>query len=55
MNRRLVVSILAMILVLTMILSLVLTVIPVSADGLEQCGMAAAETAVQQCIDKNFI
>ena len=36
MNRRLVVSILAMILVLTMILSLVLTVIPVRADGVEQ-------------------
>jgi hypothetical protein len=32
MNRRLVVSILAMLLVLTMILSLVLTVIPVRAD-----------------------
>ena len=36
MNRRLVVSILAMLLVLTMILSLVLTVIPVRADGVEQ-------------------
>ena len=36
MNRRLVISILAMILVLTMILSLVLTVIPVSAEGTEQ-------------------
>lgn len=55
MNRRIVVSILAIILVLTMILSLVLTMIPVRADGLEQCKTEAAETAVQQCIDKNFI
>jgi hypothetical protein len=36
MNRRVVVSILALLLVFTMVLSLVLTVIPVSADGLEQ-------------------
>ena len=52
MNRKLVISILAMILVLTMILSLVLTVIPVSAEGTEQCH--GGETAVtQQCVDKN--
>lgn len=52
MNRRLVVSILAMILVLTMILSLVLTVIPVSADGLEQCPYK--EIAMEQYADKNL-
>ncbi len=52
MNRRLVVSILAMILVLTMILSLVLAVIPVSADGLEQC--PCKEIAMEQYADKNL-
>ena len=52
MNRRLVVSILAMILVITMVLSLVLTMIPVSADGAAQ--HPDAETAVtQQYADKN--
>lgn len=52
MNRRLVVSILAMILVLTMILSLVLAVIPVSAEGLEQCPYK--EIAMEQYADKNL-
>lgn len=55
MNRRLVVSILAMILVLTMILSLVLTVIPVRADGVEQASAHEASETVQQCIAKNNI
>lgn len=53
MNRRLVVSILAMILVLTMILSLVLTVIPVRADGVEQASAHEASETVQQCIAEN--
>lgn len=35
MNRKIFVSVLALILVLTMVLSLVLTVIPVGAEGLE--------------------
>lgn len=52
MNRRLVVSILAMILVITMVLSLVLTMIPVSADGAER--YPDADTAVtQQYADNN--
>lgn len=51
MNRRIVVSILAMLLVLTMILSLVLTVIPVSAEGAVQC--QGREEAVQQCTAEN--
>lgn len=55
MNRRIVVSILAMILVLTMILSLVLTVIPVRADGTEQPAyqeeaVSAAVSAYENCI-----
>ena len=40
-----------MLLVLTMILSLVLTVIPVSAEGLEQ--HQGREEAVQQCTAQN--
>ena len=55
MNRRLVVSILAMLLVLTMILSLVLTVIPVRADGVEQTPSNEASETVQQCIAENNI
>ena len=52
MNRRLVVSILAMLLVLTMILSLVLTVIPVRADGAAQCRTeetAAVQNMTEKC------
>lgn len=51
MNRKLVVSILAIILVITMVLSLVLTVIPTSmADGYEKAqACCRAETAV--CTD----
>ncbi len=52
MNRRLVVSILAMLLVLTMILSLVLTVIPVRADGAGQCPSeepAAVQNVAENC------
>ena len=49
MNRRLVVSILAM------ILSLVLTVIPVRADGVEQTSAHEASETVQQCIAENNI
>jgi|GEM_PF-563164 len=55
MNRRLVVSILAMLLVLTMILSLVLTVIPVRADGVEQASAHEASETVQQCIAEYLI
>ncbi len=55
MNRRLVVSILAMLLVLTMILSLVLTVIPVRADGVEQASAHKVSETVQQCIAENNI
>ncbi len=55
MNRRLVVSILAMLLVLTMILSLVLTVNPVRADGVEQTPSNEASETVQQCIAENNI
>ena len=47
MNRRLVVSILAMILVLTMI--------PVRADGVEQASAHEASETVQQCIAENNI
>lgn len=55
MNRRIVVSILAIILVLTMVLSLVLTVIPVRADGTEQsagqeAAFAAECGAAENCI-----
>lgn len=41
MNRRIFVSILAIILVITMVLSLVLTMIPVSAEGLNETAAAA--------------
>lgn len=52
MNRRLVVSILAMLLVLTMILSLVLTVIPVKADAAELSSVwdpSAAQGLAENC------
>ncbi len=52
MNRRLVVSILAMLLVITMILSIVITVIPVRADGAGQT--FSEEPAAAQSLAENF-
>lgn len=40
MNRRVIVSVLAIILVIAMVLSLVLTMIPVSAEGLRAAAFA---------------
>lgn len=47
MNRKFVVSVLAMILVITMVLSLVLTVIPAGAEGLE-CDETVGTAYTQQ-------